>query len=87
MPGGDVDAVDADRLNDKCHNRKVRRARNKYLHNVPQPKQLRERADQQRSFRGLVVIVWARDEMLMLPARGSPPGTSRPSLLCHGFIL
>ena len=72
---GDADVVDADGLNDKCHNRKVRRDLDKYLRNVPKPKhllewaeQLRERADQQRSFGGPVLIAWARDDKLVPPA-------------------
>ena len=50
------------------HNGKVRRDLNKYLRNVPKPKQLIEWADQQRSFGGQVLIVWARDDKLMPPA-------------------
>ena len=49
------------------HNRKVRRDLNKYLTNVPKPKQLLTWADQQRSFGGPVLIVWARDDKLMPP--------------------
>ena len=50
------------------HNREVRRDLNKYLRNVPKPKLLLEWADQQRSFGGPVLIVWARDDKLMPPA-------------------
>ena len=49
------------------HNRNVRRDLNKYLRNVPKPKQLLEWADQQRTFAGPVLIVWARDDKLMPP--------------------
>ena len=56
------------------HNRKVRRNLNKYLRNVPKPKQLRERADQQRSFRGPVPIAWARDDKLTPSARAERVG-------------
>ncbi len=47
------------------HNRKVRRDLNKYLRNVPNKSQLLEWAEQQRSFRGPVLIVWAREDKLM----------------------
>ena len=50
------------------HNGKVRRDLNKYLRNVPNPKQLLEWADHQRSFGGPVLIVWERDDKLMPPA-------------------
>lgn len=50
------------------HNRKVRRDLNKYLRNVPKKRMLLEWADQQRSFRGPVLIVWAREDKLMPPA-------------------
>ena len=50
------------------HNRKVRRDLNKYLRNVPKPQQLLEWADQQRTFGGPVLIVWARHDKLMPPA-------------------
>ena len=53
------------------HNRKVRRDLNKYLRNVPKPKQLLTWADQQRSFAGPVLIVWARDDKLMPPAHAA----------------
>ena len=49
------------------HNPKVRRDLNKYLRNVPKPKQLLEWADQQRTFAGPVLIVWARHDKLMPP--------------------
>ena len=50
------------------HNRKIRRDLNKYLTNVPKPEQLLEWADQQRTFAGPVLIVWARHDNLMPPA-------------------
>ena len=50
------------------HNPRVRRDLNKYLRNVPKPQQLLERADQQRTFTGPVLIVWARHDKLMPPA-------------------
>ena len=53
------------------HNRKVRRDLNKYLRNVPKKKQLLEWAEQQRSFRGRVLIVWAREDKLMPPAHAT----------------
>ena len=46
------------------HNPKVRRDLNKYLRNVPEPKQLLEWADQQRTFGGPVLIIWARGDKL-----------------------
>lgn len=49
-------------------NPKVRRDLNKYLRNVPKKKLLIEWAEQQRSFRGPVLIVWAREDKLMPPA-------------------
>ena len=50
------------------HIRKVRRDLNKYLRNVPTKKLLLKWADQQRSFRGPVLIIWAREDKLMPPA-------------------
>ncbi|MXW59659.1 MAG: alpha/beta hydrolase [Acidimicrobiia bacterium] len=50
------------------HNRNVRRDLDKYLRNVPKKSQLLEWAEQQRSFQGRVLIVWARDDKLMPPA-------------------
>ena len=50
------------------HNPKVRRDLNKYLRNVPKKKLLIKWAKQQRSFRGPVLIVWAREDKLMPPA-------------------
>ncbi len=50
-------------------NPKVRRDLNKYLRNVPKPKLLLEWAAQQRTFGGPVLIVWARHDELMPPAR------------------
>ena len=50
------------------HNRKVRRDLSKYLRNVPKKRVLLEWAEQQRSFRGPILIVWAREDKLMPPA-------------------
>ena len=50
------------------HNRKVRRDLNKYLRHVPTKRQLLDWAERQRSFRGAVLIVWAREDELMPPA-------------------
>ena len=50
------------------HDRKIRRDLDKYLRNVPKKKQLLQWAEQQRSFRGPVLIVWAHDDKLMPPA-------------------
>ena len=49
------------------HNRKVRRDLTKYLRTVPKPQQLLEWADQQRTFAGPVLIIWARHDKLMPP--------------------
>ena len=49
------------------HNRKVRRDLTKYLRTVPKKKQLLKWAEEQRSFRGPVLIVWAREDKLMPP--------------------
>ena len=49
------------------HNRNVPRDLNKYLRNVPKPHQLLEWADQQRTFAGPVLIIWARHDKLMPP--------------------
>ena len=49
------------------HNRKIRRDLNKYLRNVPKPQQLLEWADQQRTFNGPVLVIWARHDKLMPP--------------------
>ena len=46
---------------------KVRRDLGKYLRNVPSRQQLLGWAEQQRSFRGPVLIVWAREDKLMPP--------------------
>jgi len=48
-------------------NPKVRRDLTKYLRTVPKPDQLLAWADQQRSFAGPVLIIWARDDKLMPP--------------------
>ena len=45
----------------------MRRDLTKYLRNVPEPQQLLEWADQQRSFAGAVLIIWAREDKLMPP--------------------
>ncbi len=50
------------------HNWRVRRDLNKYLRNVPKKNVLLAWAEQQRSFRGPVLIVWAREDKLMPPA-------------------
>ena len=50
------------------HNPKVRRDLNKYLRKVPKKKLLIDWAEQQRSFPGPVLIVWAREDKLMPPA-------------------
>ena len=49
------------------HDRKVRRDLGKYLRNAPPRQQLLGWAEQQRSFRGPVLIVWARGDKLMPP--------------------
>lgn len=49
------------------HDRRVRRDLGKYLRNVPPRQQLLDWAEQQRSFRGPVLIVWAREDRLMPP--------------------
>ena len=46
---------------------KVRRDLAKYLRNVPKPQQLLAWADQQRTFAGPVLIIWAREDKLMPP--------------------
>ena len=50
------------------HNRKVRRDLTKYLRNVPPKGLLLKWAEQQRLFRGPVLIIWAREDKLMPPA-------------------
>ena len=50
------------------HDRRVRRDLDKYLRNVPKKRVLLEWAEQQRSFGGPVLVVWARDDKLMPPA-------------------
>ncbi|MYC43951.1 MAG: alpha/beta hydrolase [Acidimicrobiia bacterium] len=47
------------------HNPKVRRDLTKYLRTVAKPDQLLAWADQQRSFAGPVLIIWAREDKLM----------------------
>ena len=73
MPGGDVEAVDADGLNDKCHNRNVCRDCKKYLCNVPKPKKLLTWAERRRLFGGPILIVWTRDVKLMPTAHAARP--------------
>ena len=66
------------------HNPKSRRDLAKYLRNVPKPRLLLEWADQQRSFAGPVLIVWARDDKLMPPpAPNDSPTTSRTHNSCE----
>ena len=55
-------------LDPLLHNSEVRRDLSKYLRSVPKKQQLLEWAEQQRSFRGPVLIVWAREDKLMPPA-------------------
>ena len=43
----------------------VRRDLDKYLRRVPKTTQLLELAEQQRAFRGHVLVVWAREDKLM----------------------
>ena len=50
------------------HNPRVRRDLNKYLRHVPKKTLLMEWAEQQRSFRGPVLIIWAKEDKLMPPA-------------------
>ena len=49
------------------HDRRARRDLDKYLRNVPKKRVLLEWAEQQRSFGGPVLVVWARDDKLMPP--------------------
>ena len=44
---------------------RVRRDLSKYLHQVPTRNQLLDWADQQRSYNGHVLVVWAREDRLM----------------------
>ena len=53
------------------HNRKIRRDLSKYLRKVPNKTLLLEWAEQQRSFPGSVLIVWAREDKLMPPAHAA----------------
>jgi pimeloyl-ACP methyl ester carboxylesterase len=50
------------------HNRMVRRDLTKYLRSVPKKQVLLQWAEQQRSFRGPTLIVWAREDKLMPPS-------------------
>ena len=50
------------------HKRRVRRDLGKYLRNAPARRQLLEWAARQRTYRGPVLVVWARDDRLMPPA-------------------
>ena len=63
------------------HNPKVRRDLTKCLRNVPQPQELLEWADQQRTFAGPVLIIWARHDKLM-PTPHDSPNTSRTPTWC-----
>ncbi|WP_419554567.1 alpha/beta fold hydrolase [Candidatus Poriferisodalis sp.] len=47
------------------HDQRVRRDLDKYLRNVPKKRVLRQCAEEQRSFGGPVLVVWARDDKLM----------------------
>ena len=47
--------------------REVRRDLDKYLRRVPKRTQLLEWAEQQRAFKGHVLVVWAREDKLMPP--------------------
>ena len=53
------------------HDCRVRRDLSKYLRSVPKKHQLLEWAEQQCSFRGPVLIVWAREDKLMPPAHAA----------------
>ena len=53
------------------HDAKVRRDLNKYLGRVPKKKLLAEWAEQQRSFLGPVLIIWAREDKLMPPTHAT----------------
>lgn len=53
------------------HNRKIRRDLSKYLRKTPNQSLLIEWAEQQRSFPGSVLIVWAREDKLMPPAHAA----------------
>ena len=63
------------------HNPKVRRDLTKYLRTVPKPHQLLAWADQQRSFAGPVLIIWAREDKLMPPPtpNDSPTTSATPN--------
>ena len=60
------------------HNTKVRRDLTQYLRNVLKPQLLLAWADQQRTFTGPVLSVWARHDELMPPhTPNDSPNTSR----------
>ena len=52
----------------------VRRDLNKYLTNVPKKKLFRQWAEEQKSFGGNVLIVWAKDDKLMPPKHAEQLG-------------
>ena len=65
------------------HNPKIRRDLTKYLRNVPKAHQLLAWADQQRTFTGPVLIIWAREDKLMPPPTpNDSPTTSRTTNSC-----
>ena len=45
--------------------KRIRRDLNKYLRSIPTKDQLLDWSDQQRAFRGPVLVVWAREDVLM----------------------
>ena len=49
------------------HDARVRRDLDKYLRSVPTRTQLLDWAEQQRAFKGQVLVVWAREDKLMPP--------------------
>ncbi len=62
------DEVFLDWIGPLRHDRRVRRDLDKYLRRVPKRAQLLAWAQEQRSFGGAVLVVWARDDRLMPPA-------------------
>ena len=59
------DEVFLDWIGPLRHDRRVRRDLDKYLRKVPKRAQLLAWAQEQRSFGGAVLVVWARDDRLM----------------------
>lgn len=55
-------------LHPALRNRRVRRDLTRYLRNVPRKEQLLGWAEDQRTFSGPVLIVWAREDRLMPPS-------------------